>query len=742
MILTTDYQLISTIQLTYAQVKTYAKVVSQDKTNNKTTYKLKSTYYIPTQNNVAFSNATASLGGESKSYGYTTFYKGESTIQEVTKTIEHNSDGSSPSVEVHTAFTASFGGSGSTSANITMPKIDRIPVITSITNITDEENPVITFTNPANFYLKAYLYTLGGYEFTRTNIKSPYTFTLTDTERNTIRTYMKNKKIDNNVFLTIEAYSSSNFSSSSLIGETTKSFTISIVNAEPTFTVAFAETNSKVSSLLGTSASKIVKNASKVKVSVTPAAKKNATIKSVEIIHGTSDVVKTASPYEQTLTALTNAYKVVVTDSRGYAVSQTITKTLIDYLPIEISQYSFKRVVPTSADIKLNASIVYKQQTFNTTANAPTLKWKLGADGTWNTISSSNYSIDTTNNEITISDLILSGVLPYTQSGKFYLSVSDLLTSDDENVTVTVGIPVFDYGEEDFQVNGDLFLADRKRQNKAALNVSGKVSKNLFNKNNYHVYDGYINGTSLAFISNTNGKTIYLKVQPNTTYTISRDILTSYFAIGTGSNVPVTGDVVSSYVSYSNSDKATITTGSNDNYIYIYLLWTTGTDVTLSKILESLQVELGSTATEYEEYYEPTILIRNSNGIFQEVEINKNNYSTVEQIIGTWINGKPLYRKVVVVDNPSMRENINHNIADIDEILDVRGTLKLSTGATKMLSSVYYNSDTGATDDYFAVSLYVVDNTRIRFTAGNYYVTGAGIPTKLTMILEYTKTTD
>ena len=29
----------------------------------------------------------------------------------------------------------------------------------------------------------------------------------------------------------------------------------------------------------------------------------------------------------------------------------------IDYLPIEISQYSFKRANPTSSDIKLNATI-------------------------------------------------------------------------------------------------------------------------------------------------------------------------------------------------------------------------------------------------------------------------------------------------------------------------------------------------------------------------------------------------
>ena len=47
--------------------------------------------------------------------------------------------------------------------------------------------------------------------------------------------------------------------------------------------------------------------------------------------------------------------------------------------------------------------------------------------------------------------------------------------------------------------------------------------------------------------------------------------------------------------------------------------------------------------------------------------VNKNgiNYSTDEQEIGTWINGKPIYRKVIVIDNPS--SGMTFSIANIDE---------------------------------------------------------------------------
>ena len=131
----------------------------------------------------------------------------------------------------------------------------------------------------------------------------------------------------------------------------------------------------------------------------------------------------------------------------------------------KFNQYSFKRYNPTSSDIVFNAKIKYKQTTFKNTANVPTIKWKVGEQGTLNTISSSDYTIDTTNDTITITNLVLSNVLSYQNSEKMYLYVNDLLTEDTEYTLVTKGIPTFDAGEHDFQVNGDLFVADTNRQN-------------------------------------------------------------------------------------------------------------------------------------------------------------------------------------------------------------------------------------------------------------------------------------
>ena len=48
------------------------------------------------------------------------------------------------------------------------------------------------------------------------------------------------------------------------------------------------------------------------------------------------------------------------------------------------------------------------------------------------------------------------------------------------------------------------------------------------------------------------------------------------------------------------------------------------------------------------------------------------NYSTNEQVIGTWINGKPLYRKVAVIDNPY--HGMTFSIDNIDEPINASWT--------------------------------------------------------------------
>lgn len=110
-------------------------------------------------------------------------------------------------------------------------------------------------------------------------------------------------------------------------------------------------------------------------------------------------------------------------------------------------------------------------------------------------------------------------------------------------------------------------------------------------------------------------------------------------------------------------------------------------------------------------------------------------YSTNEQAIGTWIDGKTIYRKVIdfgALPNATKKE-VAHNISNIDKFITVEGiaTRQDDTKFTQSLPLVYmssesnYNTTLGANTTY--VEIRCVEN-RDMFKA---YVT-----------LEYTKTTD
>lgn len=111
------------------------------------------------------------------------------------------------------------------------------------------------------------------------------------------------------------------------------------------------------------------------------------------------------------------------------------------------------------------------------------------------------------------------------------------------------------------------------------------------------------------------------------------------------------------------------------------------------------------------------------------VKAIKNTYSETETVIGTWIDGKPLYRKVIT---STLTSTITHGIANINEIVN--------------LKAVSYNPNSGK---YFVVP-------SVRPSNSNYEVGlfadastisleyRSELPTTMTfkIIMEYTKTTD
>ena len=137
---------------------------------------------------------------------------------------------------------------------------------------------------------------------------------------------------------------------------------------------------------------------------------------------------------------------------------------------------------------------------------------------------------------------------------------------------------------------------------------------------------------------------------------------------------------------------------------------------------------------------ENSIYVRNSNGVYEEfAKKSEEVYSTEEQVIGTWIDGKPLYRKVVEMGNMT-KDNYKmkaHNIQNMKyaRIVDVSMQRGNQSSGNFQLFSVgnvggKYNDTQVGFDTYIDSNcVYVYCNGDRTLFVG-------------TAIIEYTKTTD
>lgn len=111
-------------------------------------------------------------------------------------------------------------------------------------------------------------------------------------------------------------------------------------------------------------------------------------------------------------------------------------------------------------------------------------------------------------------------------------------------------------------------------------------------------------------------------------------------------------------------------------------------------------------------------------------------YSSTEKKVGTWINGKPLYRKVITTsENITNGKTIPHNIANVDMIYAEKAFTYNSSGTCYPLPIDLYGSGTTSNTDRLS---FYVDRTNIVFKADSNY--GGGWAKII--VLEYTKTTD
>ena len=116
---------------------------------------------------------------------------------------------------------------------------------------------------------------------------------------------------------------------------------------------------------------------------------------------------------------------------------------------------------------------------------------------------------------------------------------------------------------------------------------------------------------------------------------------------------------------------------------------------------------------------------------------NLNNYSTNEIRIGTWINGKPLYRKVIKNNNQECQNGtyIQTNITNFEDIINIYGLYNSVGNEVSIPINSYV-----ASNNYFRLAFHNVGESigLLEVQSSN---TSSSVR-KVIIVIEYTKTTD
>lgn len=277
--------------------------------------------------------------------------------------------------------------------------------------------------------------------------------------------------------ITCRTYSSS--TSTTVLGNaTTCTFTATTALdwCVPTVNGTVVDTNSTTAALTGNS-STLIRYKSTAQCTISATAYNSATISSKYINNvAPTNNVRTFSSVS------TTSFVFKATDSRGYTSSKTVTPTMIAYINLTCNPI-ISRVTPTGGDVVMSVSGDYYRGSFGAYSNTLTIRYRYRLSttstwGSWTTIPSTSYTIGTKTYS-TGSAISLGDSFNYRQSYIFQVQAYDgangtTLSTVTKTITLQRGVPVFDWGENDFNFHvpikiGDTQLTEAQLQQLLAL---------------------------------------------------------------------------------------------------------------------------------------------------------------------------------------------------------------------------------------------------------------------------------
>lgn len=401
--------------------------------------------------------------------------------------------------------------------------------------------------------------------------------------------------------------------------------------------------------------------------------------------------------------------KLTVTDTRGLSATKTIKVTMLAHS------------LPT-AIVTLERLNNYEDETYLTVdgsissvngKNAMTIKYRYklsgGSYGDFTTIEDkAKQTLSLSKDNAYIFNVVVTDTFGESFNAEYTLGkgVFPLFIDTEKN---SVGVNCFPNNSNSFEIDG-------------LISASNMKGKNL-------LYTPYTESNKLTLTATRDDHSIvtgyYLYLEASKKYTFSCKTDGTFGGASGTDTVEIFLLKDRAYDTYIKLDTNpnTFTVASTGYYFLRY-------DVNKSGITHSFwdfQVEEGGVATTYAESFS-----------------NKQRYLTEEQVIGAWIKGEPIYRKVISIPASSFGTgeassgtsvSISHNIDNIGVVLrnDAIWERATSTPQKRTLPSNYYGNANWDGQVY-------VDSQYIYFELGSLILNEIRNANYIYSILEYTKT--
>ena len=762
---------------------TYAKINTQNNVDNYSLVDLKIESYEVDYSSRAYAHGCSSyLQGKYQNQG--TYYFGTKTVQTHQIKVDHNQEGNA-NVNISSSFNGGGWGSASGNKTVDLPQIPRGSKITNTQKSFDlgTNLVILNITKYVDTYYDVLNISINNTTLRTVNgVSDKYVFNPTNSELETIYNSVPNNNSQTITF-TLTTYSNSD--KTTQIGvASVYNITGNIVNANPTLTgFDYEDTNPLTLNLSGDS-NKIINGYSTLKISnLVCNANKGATLKLVQINN-------MQYPYDNNFSVSIpnwsgNVITMYVFDSRNNSTKLEV--------PIGINYVDYKEKVIINksctryANINEESNLSFSGEWFNSSFGAynnqlsATYKYRQKGGNEWiqgttninitvdgNTYSYSGYIKGDTNNGFATEN-----------SYEIEIIVTDSLSSKSDTTILIAGEPAMDIYHSNIAIGGyyNENESEYQAQFKKAVNFYGGIYKNGVE----------IGGESLPIGSMipygsqnnipSNWKICDGSAISRETYAELFNIIGTSYGAGDGSttfNLPDKRGRVSVGLDSNQTEFDTIGKKSGSKYLqkhkhklgaegaWYYGVSTanlsgTGTwayrayetneagegdsgnlqpyeidiwIIKVSNLVSSLEETTGTIINNLTSTSATDALSANMGKELNE----KLNYSTEEKVVGTWIDGKPIYRKVVQYNKPSTG-GVNINLSDFG----ITNVENIWLNHNSFLKSV--NNEFKPVNNLEATNIFSYCNfpstTQIRLNTNNAYLTGMW-----NLIIEYTKTTD